>query len=70
MATGIEIILSEMDGIVKLLEANLPANIERPENQKLIKGLEKDIAEYFRQIEMAIPESEIEALYYKRVKQE
>lgn len=57
--------LSELNKTIAMLEARLPANIESPQNQKLAKSLEKEMAEYFRQIEQALPINEIEAIYYK-----
>lgn len=62
--------LAELDNLIQLLEAKLPANVEGPEGQRLVKALNQNMAEYFRQLEMALPIADIEALYYKLVKQE
>lgn len=70
MTTETSQALSEMDSILRLLEARIPANPESPQNQKLARKLERDMAEYFRNLEMAFPYDEIETLYYKLVKQE
>jgi len=70
MTTEASLSLSELDSILELLEAKIPANPESPQNQKLARKLERDIAEYFRNLEMAFPYDEIETLYYKLVKQE
>ena len=70
MTTEASLSLSELDSILELLEAKIPANPESPQNQKLARKLERDMAEYFRNLEMAFPYDEIETLYYKLVKQE
>lgn len=62
--------LSEMDSLLQLLEAKIPASMSNPQNEKLTRKLERDMAEYFRQLEMAIPSTDLEELYYKLVKQE
>jgi hypothetical protein len=62
--------LSEMDSLLQLLEAKIPASMSNPQNEKLTRRLERDMAEYFRNLEMAFPYDEIETLYYKLVKQE
>ena len=62
--------LNELDSSLQLLEAKIPASMSNPENEKLAKRLERDMAEYFRQLEMALDFSALEALYYKLVKQE
>lgn len=63
-------LLTELNLAISLLEAKLPASLENPANQRLANGLERDMAEYFRQLEMAMPMADIEAIYYKRVKQD
>jgi len=70
MTTEQEMALTELDNLLRLLEAQLPGNLESPANQKLVRSLERDMASYFRQLEMAIDFTALEALYYKRVKQE
>ncbi len=62
--------LSELDRTISLLEARLPANPDSPQNAKLAREMQKDVAEYFRQIEMALPQAEFERLYYSNVKQD
>ena len=63
-------LLAELTETIKVLTARLPASPEKPENERLAKSLEKQMSEYFRQVEMALPLTDLEALYYKRVKQE
>lgn len=70
MTTETEQVLSELDGVLGLLEARLPANPGSEENQKLVKSLEADMQAYFKGLDMAIDWNALEALYYKKVKQE
>ena len=67
MTTETEQALNEMDEVIQLLEAKVPGNIASPENVKLVKSLEKDMAEYFRHLDMAIDWNALELLYYKQV---
>ncbi len=60
-------VLAELDQVIALLEARIPANIDSPANQKLAKAMQKDIAEYFRQMEMALPD--LTELYYRNVRE-
>uniref|UniRef100_A0A6M3M843 Uncharacterized protein n=1 Tax=viral metagenome TaxID=1070528 RepID=A0A6M3M843_9ZZZZ len=60
--------MRELDELIRMVEAKLPAQPESEDNQRLAKGLENDIAEYFRQVEMAFPWDAIEQLYYQKVK--
>jgi len=65
-------VLSELDGVLQLLEAKLPvpANPSSPRNEKLTRALERDVVDYFKALETALDTSAIEALYYKHVKQD
>ncbi len=69
MTTELTEAMSELDSLLQILEAKLPGNVDAPENRKLVQSLEGDMAEYFRQVEMAIPLNDLEQLYYKLVKQ-
>ena len=64
-----ESVLMELDSVINLLESKLPANPESPENQRLVGRLERNMASYFIDLERAFPYGEVEALYYKLVKQ-
>ena len=57
--------LRELDSVLQLLEARLPANVGAPANQKLVKSLERDMVEYFKALDMALDWTAIENLYYK-----
>jgi len=63
-------LLEEMDTTIRLLESRIPANPGSLENEKLEKALQRSIASYFRNLDMALDWNALEALYYKLVKQE
>ena len=63
-------LLTEIDNLISLLEAEIPANPASPKAERLEANLAKDMRAYFRQLSDALPWGEIEALYYKKVKQE
>jgi len=60
--------MRELDELIQMVEAKLPAQPESEDNQRLARGLENDLAEYFRQLEMALRWQALEELYYKLVK--
>ncbi len=61
-------VVKELESLISLLEVRIPASPAR--NERLAKKLESDMAEYFRQIEMAFPIENLEQFYYRHVKQE
>ena len=63
-----ETLKRELNAVIDLLEAKLPANPRSPENVRLIKEMEPKIADYFRDIEQSFPMTEIENLYNAKVK--
>jgi len=63
-------ILAELDEIINLLEAEIPANIQSPENQRLEKRLQRDLANYFKSLADAFPYDQVDQLYYKYVKEQ
>ena len=63
-------ILQELDQIVRLLEAEIPASLENPANQKVEAGLKRELQRYFRQLDQAIDWGALERIYYKNVKME
>lgn len=69
MTTETETMLSELDSVIRLLEARLPGSLSDPQNAKLVKSLETSMADYFRQVELALPMADIENLYYKRTQE-
>jgi len=61
-------VVAELNQIINLLEAKIPANPNSPENERKAKSLERDLAKYFKNLEQAFPYSRIEGLYNKYVK--
>lgn len=64
---SIDRLLSEC---IKLLEANIPANPASEKNEKIEKGMQKSLAQYFRQLDDALDWNTLEQIYYRNVKQE
>ena len=62
-------VMTELDEIIAILEAEIPANPRTPKNQRLAKRLELELARYFKALEDAFPFDQIELLYYKHVKE-
>ncbi len=62
-------VLTELDGIIKLLEADLPGNQASPKNQKLKRKFEAEMSKYFDRLEQAFPYSRLAAIYNKNVKE-
>ena len=63
-------ILAELDQIINLLEAEIPANPNSPENQRLAKRLQSSLAEYFKSLDDAFPYDQVDRLYYKYVEEQ
>jgi len=61
-------ILAELTEIINLVEAQLPTNPQSPENLRLQKRLESDLADYFKSLLDAFPWAEVEAIYNRYVK--
>jgi len=60
-------VATELDQIIDLLEAQIPANPKSLKNQKLQKNLEQNLAKYFRRLERAFPYSKLSGIYNKYV---
>ena len=60
----------EIDNLISLLEARLPANPRAPENVRKAERLERKVRAYFKALDQAFPYDAIEALYYRHVKEE
>ena len=56
-------VLAELDSLIALLEAEIPANPESPKNVKQEKRLQAELVKYFKKLEQAFPYSRIERLY-------
>lgn len=61
--------IAELNEIISILDAEIPANPLSPRNLRLRGRLENELAKYFKSLEQAFPYSGIEALYYKHVKE-
>lgn len=61
-------LVRELDETIRLLEARLPANPESENNTRLARGLERDMADYFRALEAGVDWEALEQVYYKHVK--
>ena len=61
-------VLMELDSLIAVLEAKIPAS--PASNESIRNGLERDMAEYFKALDTAMPWTEIGNLYYEYVKQE
>jgi hypothetical protein len=61
--------MKELDELISLLESDIPANPASPKNMKLADAIEADIRKYFKTLESMMPQEEMEALYYRNVKE-
>jgi len=62
-------LITELDSLIQLLEAEIPANPRSAKNQRLEKGLQRELANYFRILSDAFPYERVEELYYRHVKE-
>jgi len=62
--------LKELDELIAVLEAEIPANPNSPKNQKLSDALERDLQKYFGKLEKALPMGKLEQIYNKYVEKE
>ena len=62
-------LISELDKIIELLEAEIPANPENPKNLRLKNQFTISLAAYFRKLEDAFPYSKLDSIYNKNVKE-
>jgi len=63
-------VVQELNQIISLLEAQIPANPQSPKNQRLAKGLERELVKYFNSIERAFPYGKLSAIYNKYAEKE
>lgn len=57
--------MQELDELITVLEANIPANPESPKNKRLADALERDMKKYFKQLEDAVPIEKLEKIYHR-----
>ena len=62
--------ISELDKLILLLEAEIPANPNAPRNLVLEKRLEKSLVKYFDGLSDAFPYSKLTAIYNRYVEKE
>jgi len=63
-------LVNELDETIKLLENQIPANPASDKNEKIERGMQRSLAQYFRNIDQAIDWNALEQIYYRNVKQE
>lgn len=63
-------ILQELNRIIDILEAEIPANPESPKNKRLRRRMERALAKYFRDLADAFPYQKLAAIYNKYVEKE
>lgn len=57
--------IEELEGLIQMMEARIPANPRSPENEKHEKRLEREMRRYFRDLEQAFPYEALERIYGK-----
>jgi len=62
-------LMTELDSLLEIVEARLPANPNSIKNLKLANQLERELAKYFKSLEQAFSYSRLESLYNKHVKE-
>lgn len=62
--------MKELDDLIAVLEAEIPANPGSPKNIRLASELEREMQKYFGKLENAMPMKGIEQIYNKYVEQE
>ena len=63
------ILQTELAELIQLLEAEIPANPMAPRNEKVGRELERLMARYFNALALAMPENQLEQIYYRYVKE-
>ena len=63
-------VVQELNQIISLLETQIPANPQSPKNQRLAKGLERELVKYFNSIERAFPYSKLAGIYNQYAEKE
>jgi len=63
-------VITELNQIISLLEAQIPANPNAPANLKLRKRLEGELVKYFNKLEKAFPYSRLSGIYNRYVEKE
>lgn len=61
--------IAELDSLIQILEAQIPANPNSPKNVRKRKGLEKELVSYFGKLENAFPFGKLDRIYNRYVKE-
>ena len=61
--------IEQLNQIISILEAQIPANPASPANVRLAKRLEKQLSKYFKALADAFPYYKLETIYAKNVKE-
>ena len=62
--------MQELDELIELLEAEIPANPNSLKNKRMANRLKNDMVKYFNKLEQAFPYSKIASIYNRYVKEE
>ena len=63
-------LVNELDKTIELLEADIPANPTSKKNERIQNGMQRSIADYFRDIDRAFDWNALEQIYYKHARTE
>lgn len=61
--------MKELDDLIDIMEAAIPANPAAPKNQKLADELEAELKKYFKQVQDMMPADKLEQVYNKYVEE-
>ena len=62
-------VIAELNQLINLLEATIPANPNSPANERLAERLQRSLAKYFRALEDAFPYSRLDGIYNRYVRE-
>jgi len=62
--------MKELDDLIAVLEADIPANPLSPRNIRLANSLERDLQKYFDKLERSMPMGKLGQIYNKYVEEE
>ncbi|MCK4649535.1 minor capsid protein [bacterium] len=61
--------IAELDNLIQILEAQIPANPNSAKNVRLRRKLEKELVKYFKSLENAFPFGKLDRIYNRYVKE-
>ncbi len=62
--------IAEINQLINLLEATIPANPNAPANLRRRRRLQRELAKYFNKLEDAFPYSKLAGIYNRYVEKE